>query len=169
MFAAIKERFELSASVKELLHLYRARIIDLTREVDGASQCLSELGADGWKVAIVTNGSTKQQNAKIDRLGFRDLVDSVVVSETLGVKKPKPRIFEHAASTCGVATDELETCWMIGDSATHDIAGAQTLGMSTGWLPRGRRWPSDSLPPTLVVEHLGTLARRLRTEGLGQV
>jgi len=124
------------------------------------TDCLTEMRTRGWQIAIVTNGSTKQQNAKIDHLGFRSMVDAVTVSETLGIKKPAAGIFEHAASLCGVKLEQ-QVCWMVGDSAHHDIGGAQALGLSTAWIPRGRTWPVAQPSPEVIVRALASLPDQL--------
>lgn len=163
VFKAIKERFVLSQPLDGLLADYQADVVDLIRPLRGATSCLKVLRAGGWPIAIVTNGSTKQQNAKIDRLGFRSMVDAVVVSETLGIKKPDSGIFEHAATSCGIdlTNRSAANSWMIGDSALHDIAGAQAMGISTGWLPRGRPWSTEQPPPTLIIDDLTLLPTQL--------
>ena len=160
VFAAIKTRFELSSPVTDLLLSYQSDIVDLVGPVAGAHDCLTEMRTRGWQIAIVTNGSTKQQNAKIDHLGFRSMVDAVTVSETLGIKKPAAGIFEHAASLCGVKLEQ-QVCWMVGDSAHHDIGGAQALGLSTAWIPRGRTWPVAQPSPEVIVRALASLPDQL--------
>lgn len=162
VFTAIKARFELRTPVSDLLWAYQSDIVELVEPVAGAHRCLDDMRARGWQIAIVTNGSTKQQNAKIDHLGFRSMVDAVVVSETLGIKKPESGIFEHAVSLLGFdLVGRRRPCWMVGDSARHDIEGAQALGLSTAWMPRGRPWPTDQPGPTVVVSDLVSLPAQL--------
>lgn len=163
VFEAIKDHFDLPEPVDDLLADYQTDIVELVRPVSGAASCLEVFRANGWQIAIVTNGSTKQQNAKIDRLGFRSMVDAAVVSETLGVKKPGAGIFEHAASLCGIDlhSPARNRCWMVGDSPHHDIEGAHNLGISTAWTPRGRSWCVDHPAPTVVVQDLGALPAQL--------
>ena len=60
--------------------------------IGGAGAILELLRGWGFKLGIVTNGSEKGQSAKIDVLGLRGLVDAVVISEIVGVKKPDPLI-----------------------------------------------------------------------------
>lgn len=162
VLTAIKERFGLPTPIGLLLSSYQSDVIELTNPVPGAAECLTQLRAAGWTIAIVTNGSTRQQNAKIDRLGFRSMVDAVVVSETLGIKKPDSAIFEHAAALCQVDLSQAPSAsWMVGDSPLHDITGASALGLSTAWLPRGRTWPEDQQQPTVVVHDLTALPAQL--------
>lgn len=150
VFDAIAERFGLD-DPDGLLAAYRRRAIELINLVSGAADCLVRLRAAGHRLAIVSNGSTEAQNAKVDRLGLRDLVDAVVVSETAGVSEPDGRIFELAAAAAGT---EVDGTWMVGDSAVNDISGAQQLGLRTVWIARGRTW-DDQLPrPDAITDHL---------------
>ena len=48
--------------------------------------------------------------------------------------------------------------WMVGDSALHDVSGAQAVGLSTAWLSRGRTWPTELDPPTEILQSLAGLA-----------
>jgi putative hydrolase of the HAD superfamily len=57
-------------------------------------------------------------------------VQSVVVSEAVGVKKPDRQIFEAAQERLGVsATQSI----FIGDHPQNDIVGPQALGMKAIW------------------------------------
>lgn len=102
----------------------------------------------------MTNGSTTPQNAKMNRLGLRGLVDAVVVSDTVGVSKPDPRIFELAAIA---AESHLHGAWMVGDSPVNDIEGAQRLGLRTVWIARGRNWNPELPPPDVTTDDLRTV------------
>ena len=63
---------------------------------------LQALGDHGLKLGLVTNGRELIQNRKIDRLGLRPYLDAVVISESVGVRKPDPRIFSAALADVGV-------------------------------------------------------------------
>lgn len=58
--------------------------------------------------------------------GLRDCFSVVADSGVLGVTKPDPRIFLHAAEALGSRAEE---CVMVGDSVPRDIAGAAAAGM----------------------------------------
>lgn len=161
VFQSIKDRFNIAAPVAQLVAAYQADIVQLTRPVSGATTCLADMRQRGWTIVIVTNGSTQQQNAKIDHLGFRAMVDGVVVSETLGIKKPSAGIFEHAAACCGLILEPGGTHWMVGDSPRHDIEGAHALGLSTAWVHRDRVWPENMPRPDVVVSDLSALPAQM--------
>lgn len=58
------------------------------------------------------------------------LFDSITTSDSVGVGKPNPRIFEVALAAAGC--DAAEAVY-IGDSFEKDILGAREAGMSSVW------------------------------------
>jgi putative hydrolase of the HAD superfamily len=58
--------------------------------------------------------------------GLRAHFAVVADSGVLGVTKPDPEIFLHAARTLGIRPQE---CVMVGDSVPRDIKGAAAAGM----------------------------------------
>lgn len=103
-------------------------------------------------VGIITNGPSEVQRAKLDLLGINGLVDFVLISEEIGVAKPDPRIFAEALSRAGVGPEEAV---FIGDTAEHDILGAQSTGISTIWINREADvWPGPGRAPDRVVRHI---------------
>lgn len=105
----------------------------------------------GWSLVVVTNGSVAQQERKLLHTGLDRCVDGWVISEGVGIRKPDPAIFTHALAMTG---DEPASAWMIGDSATHDVRGAQAVGVHSVWLGRGRPWPDGLEPPDHVADTL---------------
>jgi|CXWL01.1.fsa_nt_gi putative hydrolase of the HAD superfamily len=70
--------------------------------------------------------------------GLRDLFAVVADSGTLGVTKPEPGIFLHAAGALGCAPSD---CVMIGDSIARDMAGATGVGMKKALVAAGSSIP----------------------------
>jgi HAD superfamily hydrolase (TIGR01549 family) len=110
---------------------------------------LVRLREDGWRLGIVTNGATRVQQAKIDRVGLRAYVDMALDSEAAGHAKPDVRIFETAAGKLGVELGP--DGWMVGDMLTKDIEGGLAAGLHTVWLPHGRPLPAHGPQPEHVV------------------
>lgn len=154
VFGAIRERFDIRPSVDTLLQRYQGRVVELSRVSSGATECLGHLRAQGRRTAIVTNGSSGQQNDKVDVLGLRGLVDAVVVSGDVGRRKPDPEIFRLAAER---ADAELAGSWMVGDSPLNDIIGPARLGVRTVWIRRGRRWAETDVSPDRTIDALTEL------------
>ena len=160
MFGELRLRYGIRATADELVATYRAGVRRHLREVPGARRCLADLRRAGRTVVIVSNGAGPAQQHKIDALGFRSLVDAVVVSDEVGVAKPRAEIFELAAERVGLP---LKGAWMVGDSPHHDIGGAQAIGLSTVWIHRQRPWNPDLPRPTAVIGSLAELGPVLAT------
>ncbi|MGH3416621.1 MAG: HAD family hydrolase [Actinocrinis sp.] len=133
-----KRHFQLPDSVEQLVREVTATYPRFFVLDDAVAEGLRTLRADGWRLGIVTNGATTMQNAKIDRVGLRGLVDGVFVSEAEGVRKPDRLIFERAAAGLGVKLDtRVDKGWMVGDSLEADIAGGVAAGLCTVWVQGG--------------------------------
>ena len=164
VFEAIADRYALPETADTLLAAYRQRVIELSTPTPGATQCLQDLRSAGHATAIVSNGSSTQQHAKIDALGFRELVDAVIVSADLDIAKPDARIFQTASRATGIP---LDRAWMVGDSALHDIVGGSAVGSKTAWLHRGRSWSEAIVEPTVTISSLVDLVPAVRANESG--
>jgi putative hydrolase of the HAD superfamily len=91
----------------------------------------------GLALAVVTNGSTIAQRAKIDLLG-RERFASVVVSAEHGVAKPDAAVFRIALDELGVASTEAVH---IGDHPVNDVEGARRAGIPAILLDRAGAAP----------------------------
>jgi putative hydrolase of the HAD superfamily len=91
---------------------------------------LEALRDRGLKTGLISNGFDPPDlvRAELARLGVAQLLDVIVMSGDVGVRKPDPAIFRYALEQLGVAP---ERALMVGDSVLNDIAGAKALGMKT--------------------------------------
>jgi putative hydrolase of the HAD superfamily len=78
----------------------------------------------------------------IDAAGLASLVDVVVISEEVGIRKPRPEIFRETLARLDVAAHET---LHIGDNLDADIAGAAAVGAATGWITRRVSDPQRAL------------------------
>jgi FMN phosphatase YigB (HAD superfamily) len=144
--SAIKERFETGLEVEAIVEkLLYDHVGSMTLD-SVTAMALRNARESGWRIGIVTNGTTKQQTLKIHTVGLEAYVDDVIISETEGVKKPDIELFEIAARRLGTG---VAGGWMVGDHPTADIAGGRAAGLSTGWVSRGKDWPSAVALPDL--------------------
>ena len=154
--AELRERlpWKDAPTARELEIFWKAHFAHCTIERPGAKRLLRDLRRAGFRLGIVTNGHTDMQSAKLKCLELDDLVDAVVVSECVGVKKPHPRIFEEALRVVGC---ERHQAGFVGDSPLLDVAGASKAGMRTIWLRLGRAWPEHPFTPDYSIETLDEL------------
>ncbi|MCH8891208.1 MAG: HAD family hydrolase [Myxococcales bacterium] len=69
----------------------------------------------------------------LDDCGFRAHLDALVISDAIGIRKPRAEIFEAVLAELGVAPEET---LHVGDSLSADIGGAAPLGIRTAWITR---------------------------------
>lgn len=110
---------ELAAELHRAIGDFR---LSAYEEVPGV---LATLRHRGVLVAVCSNWSWDLDQA-LDQSGLGDVVDVVVTSAQVGVRKPHPRIFELTLERCGVAPDEAV---FVGDTWYPDVEGALAAGL----------------------------------------
>jgi putative hydrolase of the HAD superfamily len=81
---------------------------------------------DKYQLHIITNGFEEIQIKKMESSNILHYFNSVITSESVGVKKPNPKVFYHALN---VANAKKENSIMIGDNIEADVLGAINIGM----------------------------------------
>jgi HAD superfamily hydrolase (TIGR01549 family) len=147
-FAGVRERFGVPLSVDELITDFYREFPSLFTCDDEVRDSLVRVRAEGWPIAIVTNGSPTQE-LKIVAAGLDTLVHTWCISSVEGVRKPDPRLLEIAAERCSTT---LAGAWLIGDAPDADIGAAVAAGLSSIWLRHGRPWPRDDYSPTFEAD-----------------
>lgn len=92
---------------------------------DGAVPILDYLRPK-YKLHIITNGFAEIQENKLNNSNITSYFNTITNSETAGVKKPNPIIFEHALK---LAKAKKGNSIMIGDCLEADIQGAIDAGL----------------------------------------
>ncbi len=104
-------------------------------------ECLSSFGhlipnalevlrylAPNYNLHIITNGFQETQKKKLVNSNIQHFFKEVIDSETAGVKKPHPKIFEAALFKAHTSSEQS---LMIGDNIEADVMGALAMGMRT--------------------------------------
>jgi len=84
-----------------------------------------------YKMAIITNGKTLTQKAKIKNANLAEYFDAIFISEEAGYSKPDKEIFELALATLNVNAKEAI---FVGDNVLSDIRGCQNAGIKGIWI-----------------------------------
>lgn len=92
---------------------------------DGATEILEYLSPK-YELHIITNGFKEVQQGKLNMANIDHFFNTVTNSEMVGVKKPNPRIFNHALS---IARADISNSIMIGDNLEADVMGALNIGL----------------------------------------
>jgi len=129
----------------------------------GAHDALRRLKDLGIRLALITNGPSETQRAKIDRYDLAKYFDHIQIEGELGIGKPDERAYFHAIKALSVSAD---TVWMVGDNLEWEVAVPQRLGIFSVWLDaHGVGLPSNSpVLPDRVVRSLPELVELLSAE-----
>ncbi len=102
-----------------------------------------------YQLHIITNGFEEIQNLKLQKSGIGKYFKEVITSESVGVKKPNPKVFEFALEK---AKTTAQDSIMIGDSYEADIVGALNSGMLAIHFTNGVKPQSGVLSIQSLVE-----------------
>jgi HAD superfamily hydrolase (TIGR01549 family) len=165
-FGMLFERLGLDSSrvpaeARDLLLATHMR--ELSRVVECPSHhapLLAEL-RQRYRLAVVSNFDYAPTcRAILDREGIAPLFETVVISDEIGWRKPKPVIFETALDRMGLRPSEA---LFVGDRADIDVIGARGVGMPTVWINReASGLPEDIQPPDFEIRDLDELRAILR-------
>jgi putative hydrolase of the HAD superfamily len=116
------------ALVPDLIEIIRAHRPAIRLPID--SRRTLERLRHGWRLGVVTNGLPAVQARKVDALGLRTLVDTVVFASQHGTGhgKPDPAPFVEALRRLGVSPSRA---LFVGDDELCDLFGAARLGLRT--------------------------------------
>jgi 2-haloacid dehalogenase len=107
----------------------------------GAREVLEQL-AEVATLALVTNGLSEIQRARIERLEIEDYFEAIVISAEVGTAKPHTDIFDLVFE--GLGHPDKQGALMIGDSLSSDIRGGTNYGIATCWYnPHGKLAGAD--------------------------
>jgi putative hydrolase of the HAD superfamily len=116
------------AALRQVWSTPRLWCYPLRESVEG----LRELAATGRKLGIVSNADgTVEELLRAQSIcqigeGLGVPVLAIVDSTVVGMTKPDPAIFRHAASQLGVEPDRA---LYVGDSVRYDVRGAEAAGL----------------------------------------
>lgn len=120
---------EQDAAIEVYLERYRSNWVAF----DDARPALDVARSNGWRIGVLTNGKTVQQNAKLAKIGLAGLIDVVATSESLGAGKPAPSAYHYICKALGVEPAEA---LMIGDNLELDVVAARAAGLTAVHLDR---------------------------------
>jgi putative hydrolase of the HAD superfamily len=116
--------------VERLIDAYTLPILtELPVPLDGVNDTLTVLASRGLQLAVICNtGRTPGKVLRIilDRLGIAKHLSEQTFSDELGLRKPRPEIFEQTLKALNVTPSEA---LHIGDTLKADIVGARSIGM----------------------------------------
>lgn len=134
---------------------------------EGAVEALRTLREAGWRMALMTNGASDRQRAKVERFDLDGLFDSLHIEGELGFGKPDPRVYRGALQALAVTPAQA---WAVGDGLTWDVDGPQREGVRGIWVDwRGTGLPADTgVQPDHIIQGLAELPALLARVDAGE-
>ncbi|MGX2956206.1 pyrimidine 5'-nucleotidase [Ursidibacter sp. B-7004-1] len=109
------------------------------------------------KMAIITNGFHALQQKRLENTALNKYFDLVVVSETVGVAKPAPQIFEAAFAQMG--NIDKHAILMVGDTLSSDVQGGINVGIDTCWFNPTQQQNETTIQPTYEIASILDLVK----------
>lgn len=143
-FTDLARRLEVDAPElpERLTRIHMGMLRGQVRTLDHHVEVLASLRAE-MKVGLCSNFSHSATALEVlDAGGLREHLDAVVISDAIGIRKPRREIFEETLRRLELSSGEVIH---VGDSLRADVAGAQACGISTVWITRRVKDPEGSL------------------------
>ena len=144
------------ALARRIAHRYRDVRESARSLFPGAIEMLERVRGLGIGAALLTNGDSAGQRAKIVQFDLARHFDYICIEGEFGCGKPDERVYYGALEALGCAP---ERTWMIGDNLEWDVAAPMRLGITGIWhdrfrtgLPEGSR-----VRPDRIVRGVGEL------------
>ena len=157
----VVERFdrfvkEIGAAAKatELNRAYTEHLATHADVIPGAEEALQELAEVATMIAV-SNGTESVERGRLKLSGFEKYFDDIFISETVGVSKPNPKIFQMAMRKLGI--EHSDKVLVVGDSLSADIQGGVNAGLDTCWVNMNGLETESGLTPTYEVKALREL------------
>lgn len=111
----------------------------------------------GLPIMALSNGARSATRSLLKAAQLDDLVEHIVSVEDVGSFKPRPEVYDHAASVARVKARRLALV------AVHpwDINGAKAAGLTAAYVSAERPFPSAMRSPDIEAPTLSAAARRL--------
>ena len=133
-YLSYNEQYKYIAAAVMAYHAEKVNSIKLYDDVEENLKKLKDLSI---KTAIITDGIPIKQYEKILRLNVDKLIDLVVISDEIGIKKPNPELFKYCLKKFGVKGQETI---YVGDRIDKDIIPANLNNIFSVYLHRGGKY-----------------------------
>lgn len=116
---------------------YHKEKIDSIKLYEDVEPCLKKLKRIRVKSAIITDGIPIKQYEKILRLHIDKLIDLVVISDEVGIKKPNPKLFSYCLKKFDI---EGKNTIYVGDNLSNDIIPSKLNDIHSIYIHRGGKY-----------------------------
>jgi len=160
-------RYGLEAALQEngirLAHQQVEMVLEQTRYpalFDDVPEALTALTNAGHELAVFSNGTADELQTIVAETGIAAYFSRVITVDDVGVFKPAPAVYEHAAKEMRQSIGDV---WLVSANP-FDAAGAKAAGMRVAKLERTPTVRYDfAETPDLIVVSLRELVSALAT------
>jgi HAD superfamily hydrolase (TIGR01509 family) len=142
--------------------LYRRYVSDVTLK-PGAASMLADLAGFGCRLAIISNAAHAAfLGWALRARGVLDRFQHIIVSADVGIRKPRPEIFDVALRAIGVSGAEAV---YVGNDYVKDVLGAKLAGIRAVWMPDAHaddHRAYTTVQPDAVIADLSALPSLIR-------
>jgi putative hydrolase of the HAD superfamily len=134
VFTGMLEEFGVTPTVDNIrMFAVKFRELSITRlsKKSYTDGLLCAIRNSGYKLGLVSNTEALLTAYDLQVLSLEDKFEAIVLSSSVGVKKPDKRIFEIVLDRLAVKPKE---CTFVGDTFEDDIAGALNAGIGAVFL-----------------------------------
>jgi putative hydrolase of the HAD superfamily len=91
---------------------------------------LEKLTKRDYLTGVIANGKSKIKQYRLHALGIEHVINYMSTSQTVGYRKPHPKIFENILEKLDTKPEET---MYVGDDPLNDVAPARAMGMVSVW------------------------------------
>ncbi|MCE7736025.1 MAG: HAD-IA family hydrolase [Candidatus Heimdallarchaeota archaeon] len=143
-FKILKQSIPIDDTPTELDRHYLDYFVECTQISKVNLQYLQTMKDMGYNIIITTNGIRDVQRKRIIKIGIDSIIDDVITSEDVGKAKPAPLMYETIMDRYSIHENQV---FIIGDSLSSDIMGANNAKIRSCWLNYGKPFNSSNESP----------------------
>ena len=112
--------------------------------IEGAEAAIRLIHERGYTISLVADGRERSfENVYSRQYNLRPCLDAWIVSETVGVQKPAPEMFQAAMDALHLDDRDKSRIIMVGNNLGRDILGANRFGIASVWIDWTTRYPKE--------------------------
>ena len=142
----------------EIADMYSKKRVEAIDFFPGAEDTLKYLTEQNVALALVTNGQSQKQRAKIQRFRLERFFSSILIEGEVGYGKPNEAVYIRALDELNLKPDSV---WFVGDNLEWDVEGPQKLGIFGIWNDYGKKGlpPSSKIIPDRIITNISELVK----------
>ncbi len=151
----VTDTAERTERARLLTRMHMGYLVEHAQPVNRATELLEKY-SEKVPVALISNfDHTEAGEAIIDKFGWRPRFRSIVISEALGLCKPRRELYDRAVTETGVPHGRAV---MVGDTHLADVKGAKDAGLMSVWInAKGTANPEGHTRPDHEIRELAEL------------